>query len=1615
MQNPPSPSTTYVDIQARIIQAQFATRPTLRSVVVHMLGDLITEKTAALDTDIALISVATPNALQGYDLNPLVDIALNYMASGNAPDFSITASDRDCHLVNERGTRVRYVSFADDGRALVPDMQLIENILLGLPAIVPIVFQQALTDYWNAPADTGASRWQWLGDQLRNALRSATILLAGDDIEPREILTRLANHADTQERAILSGPLGDVHAYCIQTTVTKAAQSITYLAPDILVVRGARVLLCSVSGVIQAYASLEAFGEAWGKMITQRFNVETITWKRYKPGDDIFDTQAALLLNQQLEDIDAFELPARLNTRELEQRFNEMTDLAPLFCGIASASPVQLRQVHAALPEWLRQASTVDQLDYRKHSLELASLNQATKGLSWSDGIADIRTFAATALQQQMLKDQPHAPVYKADELELTFHVPVGNLGSGYIELVKMTLTELALKNLAGRPNGRMTVRHTGEGTLPDWITPEYLMSLITRIDIGKAYPLLIKNLLLSGTADADRRQRLFAAELHVALPLKALEHSIKGEHGLTRRGYQLVCALLHPTYADRVVDGQEVVIRPLAFSRKANAQADVASNMFIIECEGSPVGPHVLYRPVYTDSLLEYPTREALLAAIASPGALQSSVLAWLPETARSVYDNGGFNEPHIAHFSPLDPFGLPEKPKAATLANGERADELLHSLRNGALMQYLFGSEARALVDLGERDSVSDAESRWAILLEGGWTLFNTLLALPLGGPILAVGWMISMVSSVLNDLPQLDSQAPATREVAWVDFLMNLSMLLLHGAQKPELPAESVALEGLEKIGVALDRVRRPPHPALDAHADVKQGTPGLPSEPPGGGTTLLDFDRSQARDSSATRLLNRLREVNVKWPDVIPEPIPIGAFKGLYRIGHKWHATVAGLLFQVSIVPGFAEVYIVHPLKPDHPGIKLKTDGQGHWTLDQGLKLTGGGPKKRIAALQEENIRRLEALYLEKQPVQEAQLEGIESFHQAARDVDIAHSVYKPHIKRQQVIWQLLEHADDLQKPAMRSRQVTELEKTANAWSALLGKLEAMQAGAVQLEQIRRQLIDFSRRESELNKTNTPALQRAKLFAAIASTQLLVQDHAVRLSQDYLLGCTEGEPLDHLANRVGAALDAGDPQPYRKYTQAMEDSYAFDEHIREWTRRFESTLDELQADSHAGTRERNNLLKLVGGSELLSELIIKLHDLDTLRELSLDRSVGRSVQTQLLFEDLYSMQTPLERLKDTATAHLVLRTTEGFTFEQRQAVLETIIEQYQKAEDASLMLKELAPAVSRPSYQQRFIDDLRLARQGAESELVELILQQENLPVTAPRTRQTSRPSTTKRIFKTRNHGTLIGEVQAPRPGDEGEVIEVHDPFNKQMVSRYHKHAQDDVYVQMVEQPLQPAPVTRSTKTIIEAGNKLLAQRVKLETLIDREMAQVLRDPVLREEKTPADWETMLVQSAGDLEGLVSELRKTPESSAQKSALLVELASAAQSMRTKGRDYRIAGYTLQSPTPEKVDFLWTHHTIDIEPVTSRKLTQAKDFLTEFVIKDKHSREVLWYAHFHYAHLDGPTDAYTAGHLKRPEQRFVGFKAQLSQAKNNREITRIWRSKISPAMAKKLFFYD
>ncbi|MCP6082767.1 hypothetical protein NL341_27595, partial [Klebsiella pneumoniae] len=74
------------------------------------------------------------------------------------------------------------------------------------------------------------------------------------------------------------------------------------------------------------------------------------------------------------------------------------------------------------------------------------------------DGIPDIRTYAEQQLDQHLA-----GKGYTSKDVEVVFKVPVGDMGSNYLERVKMSLVDMALENLSGLPKGEMEVHLHGQ------------------------------------------------------------------------------------------------------------------------------------------------------------------------------------------------------------------------------------------------------------------------------------------------------------------------------------------------------------------------------------------------------------------------------------------------------------------------------------------------------------------------------------------------------------------------------------------------------------------------------------------------------------------------------------------------------------------------------------------------------------------------------------------------------------------------------------------------------------------------------------------------------------------------------------------------------------------------------------------------------------------------------------------------------------------------------------------------------------------------------------------------------------------------------------------------
>ncbi|WP_241730214.1 hypothetical protein [Pseudomonas sp. SST3] len=67
----------------------------------------------------------------------------------------------------------------------------------------------------------------------------------------------------------------------------------------------------------------------------------------------------------------------------------------------------------------------------------------------------------------------------------------------------------------------------------------------------------------------------------------------------------------------------------------------DTVANMYVIGPEDMTAGPCLLYRPMFTPPLMQFPTPANLIYGISQSSTLRESVLAWLPDAVRNDYAN--------------------------------------------------------------------------------------------------------------------------------------------------------------------------------------------------------------------------------------------------------------------------------------------------------------------------------------------------------------------------------------------------------------------------------------------------------------------------------------------------------------------------------------------------------------------------------------------------------------------------------------------------------------------------------------------------------------------------------------------------------------------------------------------------------------------------------------------------------------------------------------------------------------------------------------------------------------------------------------------------------------
>ncbi|WP_419793509.1 hypothetical protein MYA83_16240 [Pseudomonas palleroniana] len=1578
------------DTPASVVANQFATRPTLRSVVAAQLDSLLNQRYPTLSFNSANTALAVPistDPLQ-YALTPLLDLALEHMASGG----ELALPEGAKWVSRDTATTLKVVD-ASGNRATPLDTYSMELAIRSLRPNLKAAYADALSHYWGQDAFAGTSRWRWLSDTLNDTLRIAGLQQPGLSATQRETLDQITRYPDVSERNSRYGESA-ARAFIVDTTLEQAGITATHSDPSLLITRNiggeTLVLHATAAGKVTPYASLEAFTQAWEHQLNQSFKFDRLTWKRREPDGNIFDTQAAVILDRQLQNLDAIQLPANSRAGDLEQLFSQASDTAMWFNNTASTRPRDL-------PGWLTQATDAERFAYQRQALELASSVQRNQGRTFLTDIPDIRTYA-----EQQLNAHLASKGYAAKDLEVTFKVPVGDLGSGYIEPVKMSLVDMALENLAGLPAGAMDVRLRGQ-LIKDPELPQMLKDLITTIDIGKHYPALLNQHLLSDTDEARARAKLFIEQVPLQLNLQALELKLKGEAGITDTGYRLVEAVTRPGTGPREVDGQAITLRPLAFVRKPGATPDVVANMFLIEPQNPAYGPHLLYRPQLSPVLQEFASRDALLAAIQAPGPLQQSVLAWLPsDKVRAIYGNGGFKTPHIARYGVFNEFDAPATPAPTSLAiDGYGACEKLRKdLRDGMLMQHLFTTNTQSLITLAQGQSTSDIQSRWASYKELGWLLFNTLLPV-LRGPGAMAGWLLQL-ASVENDIRQASDPNNSDPAGAMVDLLVNVATLLSHATpvRPPERAVGNVPFNQRPEVSSPL---RRPAGdtsqvPRVVVEPDAAPVAKGLLTH-----DQPFDFSFSSPRDLSPSQRAH-IQSFSVPKPTGTTTPIQSGARAGLYLVDGKLHACIENHWYRVA--RDLDGPFVINEQNRTLTGPPLTRDAKRQWQFDTRPKLRGGMPRasERMKATLDRNIELSDAMlrrYAEQVASMQPLVGAIETSDMRLNETDEA---LRKSNKTLRTLWGLVNSGERGTGFAQQYQQ--ELRKNKDLSTLMRMRFEDDQKNANAMLAHRRIAIQALSSDNPAMNFNLFREKRGDQYKAIAATLLSrTIDHVY--VNDQFTHAKSGEPLAKLIERT----QRNEPGAYADLIENMAD------HVERLGRQIEAAqaynqvLNEWKSDCPGNKKLAEAFIKEFPQPPANQVFTATMERLSALRELSLDRTIDPRSPEEAFFRDRFNQAD----LNAAANSHIELQQHEGYTGEERIAVLSNLIEKYQAEFNNAHALQETGPDSVRVFYGKRYLECLQEVITQAQVELADLMREEQHLPPVAPRRDDRARKSLNKKVFKTRDKQTLVGTLRDTQPGQDIPIIDVLDSRTGQPLSSYSWHSTEGDWVRIVNAEPVSSPSVPSPKPLsasIGTARKLMGEQAGIERSIQFQKKK-LDDPARRETVNPRDWSDMLEAQADQLEQVAQDAQANHGAASETKALVETWKNAAKAMRERAIMHRCDGYLRQLPRAENIDYLWTHGRVDIGLVTRGKKLKGADFLTEYAVREKNSTNVLWYAHFHYPNTTTARNTYSAAHLKLPEQRYMTQKDLVENAgRNNQPFNSIVRAKIEPPLDQKLF---
>lgn len=1504
--------------------SQFSDRPTLRQVTSEQLWAVLLGKLPWLASVKPALSNADPLMLDSPDpstpywgTQPLVDRVLQALLEAQPLDIE-PVGERHHKLALTSSYRFPGSKSAFDTRQLSGMSDALDELVKQLPRL----FCEAQLKYWNAKGSAGVSRDQWLQLLLRTALLRG-LPLQGLDVQEQACI-----------RGLIRGGAAQPSVCFVKASLTCGSIQYDQMLSHLLVTgdydERQVVLWCAPSGITRSFASLADFGEALRNELAQHYSFQSMSWTRQPVEGNVFAQQVSLLLESMFQSFDLMRFSGLSDVAAMERRFADLSDPAAWFVRYEDDTPATMA------PPGLRASAPQDSFACRAALLQLALDQLDAGGVSVLDGVQSLTAYTAQQLGEQMKKE--HGDETSPDHLLLDLYIARGvpggaATGAGGGEPLAFvgtkSLTEFAIGNLASLKGAEIKkVRHQKGITPPKWLDANAAKRLVTQVDIGGRYPTYVAEQFDDQAMRAERIVRL-AREWRSGFLSSALSARLDAK--VSEVGLQCVvdfCA----GHQDPLVPRMSLI--PLAFRRSRHSRKkDEVRGMYLLFCaEPARV---LLYRPLYRqDTVREYASLEALLAHIRESALFQESILDWIDPTARDVYAEGGFSEPHIVSIG-LDPYTLPAKPEPAIL-------DL--KLWLNKVDEKIYQANRDLLVELAGLESVSDAESRWQLLCEGAWLLFDVVTQ-AIRGPVASVAWLVQFLASLQSDLTALEQGGEFDRSAAVADLLLNLGMTLLHAHQPKQ---ETVP-------------TRRLPDVSLFEGPDLQNGAFAelaieAREEPEGKlgelGSQVLDFSwRGQhGFNWLPAQQRQRLQAMRSSVSVNGLSPLTGGDGEGLYQIDKSYYAAMAGDLYSVELL---AEgVRVIDATGGYGPWLAFV---DGAWRVDTKLRLAGGAPDSKTLV-----SRRFDKLYEkvskldEDVPALKAEVQAVTQQMMALHKNLVAMEGLK--VKAQSEVASAPAGTDVsmkeslIEKYAQREMEVKESiaqqrEKIVSLLEEAIGKMDEQLKLLITMAEPK-----YARPRH--NKGLDEILDQHQESARIE----LIRDCVFVYNE--LWSLTDYPQLAALQRAIDGKPLAEVGEQYAAFRIKLEQVVEYQDRMLA----IRVHLDNLLAETPV---ERVIPSNPPGGDRTVEQLIaerafstvqMRFHQVQNLADLALHLNAPGGLQTVARYRDeLVSMA-----LRNAAETHGDLDFA-NLSADDRIVILQEAWDEYSAALLNSARILREGGDLIEPAMLERYRNHLEQLKEDAGQKLVVAISEQEGEEVVQKRTPY--KVSTKEQKVVRNLAGQLMIGVE--RTIGEHKIVEVLETFSEEVLATFDEvdgeWRQRESKRPSLPDEAAPTDLPKWVQALLDESGSV---RTRAGGFIKSHIKGALLEELFDQQLGKLNQALSVVREAGGNDELVRALElDLKELRADKKQKMIEL-------------YTSTLY----PSAKGLQYLHKEGLIQVKYVKRCTMRDGSAF-DEYQIRSLLSKKPLWVAHFHLPTQGAGAVDFTVGHLKTWKQRFWG----------------------------------